>query len=516
MDTSFEMTELQELYRQGFPVAIEALNNALLFVSVDGPQAMASLRRIAALYRNSSKVYGYDTITDISGKLETCPREEIEVNARGLIEAMQTILAENEQSTQRILIVEDEPMTAALMKSTLQTENREIVVAVSVGGAQALMSDSQFDLVILDLVLPDGDGRRLLLEMRERFETSSVPIVISSSKTGAAVKSECFALGANEYIEKPIDTAEFSTIINAVFTRSAVTRFSHLDSLTGLPNRASFREGFSRAIAQYQRTGNPVCVAILDFDYFKEINDRHGHNTGDRVLRQAAGVLKSSMRKSDLIARWGGEEFVILMTDTLESGAVAAIEKTLEDLRNTSFSAMDGSTFSLTFSAGVAQVEEGEPLQEAMARADLHLLEAKSAGRATISNTSRSSNRESRKILIAEDDPMTATLIQHRLSKEGFEITVVENGQEAINILTEDYSLVILDYKMPLVDGFQVLKHIRSVPTMKTLPVILLTSIGKEKEIERGFELGADDYMTKPFSPTELAIRVLHHFRRRL
>lgn len=152
------------------------------------------------------------------------------------------------------------------------------------------------------------------------------------------------------------------------------------DPLTALPNRAAFVAAFARIRALCERSDEPLCVALFDLDHFKSINDQYGHAVGDDVLRRVATVVPGLLRGSDVLARWGGEEFAVLLPRTPAAGAVHAMEKALVGFRAEAF-AGKGKSFQVTFSAGVAQVQKGETLAGCIAAADASLYRAKAAGR---------------------------------------------------------------------------------------------------------------------------------------
>lgn len=152
------------------------------------------------------------------------------------------------------------------------------------------------------------------------------------------------------------------------------------DPLTGLPNRAALGVAFARIRPLCERADEPLCVALLDVDHFKAINDRHGHASGDEVLQRLANVVPGLLRGSDLLARWGGEEFALVLPRTPVAGAATAVEKALAGFREEAFSSSNGA-FRVTFSAGVAPVERADTLAAAMAAADRNLYRAKAEGR---------------------------------------------------------------------------------------------------------------------------------------
>jgi diguanylate cyclase (GGDEF)-like protein len=158
---------------------------------------------------------------------------------------------------------------------------------------------------------------------------------------------------------------------------AALERLALTDSLTGLSNRWAGERALEREVARSRRTASPLSLAMLDLDHFKQINDKYGHSTGDRVLRDVAHVLTAAFRASDLAIRWGGDEFLVLLPDVSVDGAVVFAERARTQM---SAVAMPESR-SLTMSAGVVQVMPGEDPQVSIARADHCLYEAKRAGR---------------------------------------------------------------------------------------------------------------------------------------
>jgi len=152
------------------------------------------------------------------------------------------------------------------------------------------------------------------------------------------------------------------------------------DSLTNLTNRAHMQEILNQEIARYQRYGSAFSLALLDLDHFKSINDTHGHLVGDEVLVGFARQAEANQRKTDVIARWGGEEFLVLMPQTPSNGALLVAERLRESIANARLSStVEGLT--VTISAGVAQIEANESLLQALERADRALYAAKKAGR---------------------------------------------------------------------------------------------------------------------------------------
>jgi diguanylate cyclase (GGDEF)-like protein len=152
------------------------------------------------------------------------------------------------------------------------------------------------------------------------------------------------------------------------------------DPLTGLANRRAFHESLRMALARSRRSGNDIAVLYLDLDRFKQVNDKFGHAAGDRLLRHVALRLRGSVRQSDTVARFGGDEFVVLLEDLRDrEHAVAVVEKIIEEMRRPLN--LEGFEVSVTTSIGLAYANAGVEPETLVKRADKALYEAKAAGR---------------------------------------------------------------------------------------------------------------------------------------
>ncbi len=159
-----------------------------------------------------------------------------------------------------------------------------------------------------------------------------------------------------------------------------VQRLATHDDLTGLVNRRYIEERLNQELHRFQRHGHPFCIVIIDLDFFKHVNDTQGHAFGDTVLQAFAIEAKATLRDTDLIARWGGEEFLVLLPDTHGPQGVIMIQRLLARMT----AIPHGTSPPLTFSAGIIEASRNETIVEAVARADAAMYEAKKSGRSTV------------------------------------------------------------------------------------------------------------------------------------
>lgn len=377
------MDGLKRWYRESLVARFDALDATKQSLSEGRPEARESVRRIARSLRGASRACGFPQITEAATLVEDASEAEL-MSCFDMLLATLRVLAASEESGEkaRILIIEDDPVMAHFLQKKLSAGNRELVIAGTAAQAEAILAEAYVSLILLDLTLPDTDGRNLLMRLRERPATAVLPIIVLSAQDGAPQKTECFALGADAYFVKPFDPKMLSAAVAAKLHRAAeISCQSRQDVLTSLPNRASFCETFDRAMALAKRLQQSLCLAILDLDHFKSINDTYGHATGDMVLRRVASVVSQALRDSDTLARWGGEEFVTLLPNTDQAGAMLALERSLQSLRDVAFQTEDGHTFQVTFSAGVTIASEADSAEAAVAQADRLLYLAKAEGR---------------------------------------------------------------------------------------------------------------------------------------
>lgn len=238
------------------------------------------------------------------------------------------------------------------------------------------------------LGVDDPSSADVLLDERESDrppgvgEPSSFPIVLSEEVLGGITAFTDRGALTQRDSETLVQLARDSAlVIKTASLAEAARATARTDALTALANRRAADERLAHEIERARRQQAPFSIALCDLDRFKSINDTHGHASGDDVLKRTAASIVASLRRSDAVARWGGEEIVLLLPNTDAAGAARAVEKALEDVRALRFTGKDGAAFSVTFSAGVVLAGASESLDEAVARADTLLYAAKAAGR---------------------------------------------------------------------------------------------------------------------------------------
>ncbi|NPU91028.1 MAG: diguanylate cyclase [Gammaproteobacteria bacterium] len=296
-----------------------------------------------------------------------------------LINRMAQLVAQRRSPKLRVLIVDDDTTLADHYRLTLLAAGMEADILQQPRDLIAKLAAFNPELVLMDLYMPEHSGPELAGVIRQHERWTSLPIIYLSAETNLDLQIEALRRGADDFITKPIADASLVALVRARIDRgrqidTLITR----DSLTGLLRHASIKEAASIEMKRAARSGRPLSVAIVDIDHFKKVNDTHGHATGDVVITATANLLRQRLRQSDIIGRYGGEEFLIVLPECSNADA----EHLLNDVRQrfaTIQFGRSGDEFSCTLSAGVASLDACG--QELLSAADAALYQAKAGGR---------------------------------------------------------------------------------------------------------------------------------------
>jgi diguanylate cyclase (GGDEF)-like protein len=236
--------------------------------------------------------------------------------------------------------------------------------------------------------MPVLDGYQTLCEMKKSEELHKIPVIFITGLDSAKDEEKGLSLDAADYIVKPFNPSvvklRVRNQIQIVNQLRTIECLSMVDQLTNIPNRRSFDERLKVEWKHAIREHEAISMMIIDLDRFKNVNDTYGHQQGDIVLQTIAGVFsKAIKRPSDFSARWGGEEFVVLMPNTVLEGAMDVAENLRSEVENTLIPNADGSEIKITISVGVTSFlpSVDDPMEIFFSNADKALYAAKEAGR---------------------------------------------------------------------------------------------------------------------------------------
>jgi len=290
-----------------------------------------------------------------------------------------------------ILVVDDAPENVMLLSLILKDLGK---ISSALSGREAIDKalESPPDLILLDIQMPELDGYDVIKALKEDPRTENVPVIFVTGLSDDGDEEKGLKLGAIDYITKPYKpTVVTARVRNHLRLREYAVRLELMneelerlattDALTSAFNRRYFMSRLEDEVERVRRYKRPSSLLMIDVDHFKRINDGFGHDVGDTVLIQLVKLLEGQVRQLDTVARFGGEEFVILLPETVEKDALISAERLLELVRASSIDAA-GNTIQFTISIGCAEFGSDCPNVEAILKtADLALYDAKESGR---------------------------------------------------------------------------------------------------------------------------------------
>jgi two-component system cell cycle response regulator len=291
-----------------------------------------------------------------------------------------------------ILVVDDRRSSAERLTSALAARHS---LTIEPDPQQALFraTEGDWDLVVVSLDLANFDALRLVSQLRALDRTRMLPILLIVGEGDQVRLARGLDMGVNDYLQRPIERQELGARVKTQIRRKRYAdrlrdnvqqtmEMAITDGLTGLYNRRFMTTHLEQTLEQAQRQERSLAVLIADMDHFKSVNDTYGHDAGDAVLRELADRMRGSVRGVDLVCRFGGEEFVVILPDTdLETAGVVA-ERIRSRVAAEPFRLPDGRMLERTVSLGIGALRpSGDTIETILKRADAALYDAKSAGR---------------------------------------------------------------------------------------------------------------------------------------
>lgn len=293
----------------------------------------------------------------------------------------------------RVLVVQAEDAERLFQRALFSDAGLTVIEASS--GAEALdfLATERPDLVVLGRSLPDMDGLELLPRLKSS-ELDFVPVLVASHRSETAERVRGLQLGADDYLARPCDPAELLARVKALLRNKqthdkirklqiSLEQMVVSDPLTGLHNRRYLMDRLTQEMQRADRHGEPMAFAMIDLDGFKPINDQFGHVVGDKVLRAVGNAIARCVRVSDIAARYGGDEFAIILPQTPPEGAMRVVERVLRAISELQLNDEKGANCKVTASLGLAYypADDLETPEDLVHSADGALYGAKRSGK---------------------------------------------------------------------------------------------------------------------------------------
>jgi len=287
-----------------------------------------------------------------------------------------------------VLVIDDSPLICRIVEDILKTDSLDIVKAYTGEDGLSLANDLVPNLILLDLILPKTNGFEICKQLKNSSITANIPVMFITAKQNSDIIIQCFECGGVDYIAKPFVPMELKARVMVHLENQRaknelnmiireMTKLVNHDYLTKIYSRRYFTDKLKMQLDN--RTENMV-IALGDIDNFKRVNDTYGHYVGDQVLNSVASIMNEVCRENDIVARWGGEEFIIFFPDLTVDMAKTFIETIREKIAQKKMKYKED-YFSVTITFGLAQISPELTMEKNISFADTALYQGKESGK---------------------------------------------------------------------------------------------------------------------------------------
>ncbi len=385
-----------EDYRAGTQFAIVESAVAVL-VDIDHELSAETLAYVADIRRFDIKWFALAERDDFALRLQA-----VRASAAGfllappsvdtLLDAVEPLTLGDKDEPYRVLALDASEDVLATIRTALSASHD--VIFSTLHGPETVLGallDFSPDVLLLDFQMNGCTGPEIAKIVRQDKANESIPIVYLTQATDDAAQLAALRDSGDDFLTKPLDEIQLvNMVINRARRYRSLRRFMVEDKLTGLYNHLETKTLLQQALLFAERQNLSVSYAVLDIDHFKRIVDSHGHTTGDGVIKTLARLLRQRVRRADVVGRYGGEAFVVVMFDSEPVGARERIDRIRQDFAELDHAGKDGN-FAATFSAGLAHYPAYASMMELMIATDAALQAAKHAGRNCVVAAERSS-----------------------------------------------------------------------------------------------------------------------------
>ena len=482
---------------------IDALSNALRNLRAD-PQTARGAKRLIGAIRSSSELRGMSEVGRAAQAAEEAPPGDLAPRLEALILAMRAEAGRQPAGVMPLLVVSADPDLGDQLETLFAEAERTVVRAQTTQQAIAVLDATPIAAIVVDAVLAGQDGRNLIVALRSRPASAVIPIVAVLPRGAEGVKESLLALGADASFEKPIEPRRIRDFLDVRMKRGdEQVREARRDPLTGLLNRAAFCEAFDAQMSQLPGNWELLALGLMGVAQFGAI-EKLGPIARDKVLQDIGSLLSGSFRSTDVVARWGTAEFIVLLPGEDPYGGARAIEKALALVNRLTVETSSGKTVPLVVCAGLTVLVEKTELADAVEKAEQLLFAAyrmpggKQAPPPIATDAAPELERAER-VGLCLKDPTMAKVLKPIMEKNGFAVELLSEPDEVRKkFLDRRYHLLILDDDLPDGRSAGILKAVRALPNYGRLPIVMLVS--DEQATAQALDLGATDFAVKPFA----------------
>jgi diguanylate cyclase (GGDEF)-like protein len=281
----------------------------------------------------------------------------------------------------RVVIIDDDPLSARIIGRCLHNAGMQSTHCRDPLRAIEVIEQEMPDLVLLDLLMPGQDGFDTCRQIRAKFPADRLPIIFITRLSQVDEKVRALRDGADDYITKPFEPNELVARVRLHVQRLTFQREQAIrDGLTDAYNHRYLKQRLAQEVNRAQQSGQPLSLAVIDVDHFKRVNERQGHEAGDTLLQGLVQRIAGSLRRTDVIARHGGDELSLVLIGMSADEAARTATRLVEAIRRDPFEVQKGQSLSVTISAGVAQLQSGETMEQLWEHAEAAIHSAKRDG----------------------------------------------------------------------------------------------------------------------------------------
>lgn len=399
-----------------------------------------------------------------------------------------------------VLIIHNDLWVISSLEKVLSNNGYYVLITSNIKEAFQIIYNENIDLIFLD-TMPNNIGFNIYKDIRKMNYYS--PIIFISQKNNAEDRIAALGLGADDYLGMPFYEKELMARVEGCIQRKEYTQKNIiLDHLTGAYTKKYFYVRIKEEKNLFQRREGAFSLAFIDLDKFKEINDNFGHMAGDYILQNFVDILKSNLRTTDQVFRFGGDEFIVIFINTNSKEAYNLLEKVRIEVEKRNFE-FAGDRFNISFSAGITTIKNvNETIEEVMGRADKLLYKSKEQGRG---KTSCSLDKEIKQqnILILDDENIFVYLVKARLQSLGYHVDCINVKAENMNEHLEEPDIVIANLSLIYFKAQELWKEISDKLDLTKIKLIGVLSKNEHNYFDYS-EFKAEQYLMKPFSLDEL------------